>query len=866
MKSIILIFALASSLLYGQATKVTKTDAIVPNASAGTDVTVDTNLVVTGDSTVQGKFEVVNTTLGSKPCPAMTEVQRDAISAPELGDCVTNSDSNSLNVYDGAVWGEIGGGGGISAWLTATEYEIGNIVVESNKIYKALTNHTSGTFATDLAANDWIEISNDATTLTGVVPLANGGTAKNITASNGAVLYSDTDSVELLAPGTAGQILQTNGVAAPTFVNKSISGKAQNVTAVTMEELQVPNNLLTQTDTGKYLNETGNTNLLSNPSFEHATYDTDWTYSGSATKSEETSVIFEGKKAVKIITSANTFDLSQSTTSNASNLGTVNGLVSVRVKTTDSNVSICSLVDGSEDRCVIASQSNAWVDYPIPVVMGATSTGVKVKSSSSSATTYIDKAFVGVMPSNLMPDIAQAQIAGESYFAGTVNCAWARGSTTIGAFTVDTDCPGPTVVRSNIGIWQTTDADLPIQTVNSLPAGDYKATFIFETNMTGAATSAIAINDGTTTCFANAGNYSATASSGQTVSCTFSYTSAANRSFQLYVGSSANSVELINSRTAPAIGIRFLLEYFPPVTKIYADRTDFFIDASIGGASFTQGSTSTPVAPTSGSLDMVLNSGTARIPCSSTNVATGLTCSSGTEQVGVNFIAPKTGVYQFCVSMVANGGGSSFTGRLAITSNSAQTILQTGKAQSGMSSGSNAPFNLCDRFYLQAGEQTMRTFFENNGTMQIEIDRSVSLYERTANIQVSLISSEIVGTFKNIPVVPSAEARVDVFSFSFGTTNATTNCSASPCSYLDQIGAAVTSVTRASTGVYTLVLARTYTKLKCAVGGLLTGGTDAARFTTPLQCASCSSLPFTTANQASTVFDTAGTILCTGTY
>ncbi len=46
--------------------------------------------------------------------------------------------------------------GGFTAWLTATAYVIGDKRVESAKNYTCVLDHTSGTFATDLAANKWI--------------------------------------------------------------------------------------------------------------------------------------------------------------------------------------------------------------------------------------------------------------------------------------------------------------------------------------------------------------------------------------------------------------------------------------------------------------------------------------------------------------------------------------------------------------------------------------------------------------------------------------------------------------------------------------------------------------------------------------
>jgi hypothetical protein len=51
--------------------------------------------------------------------------------------------------------------------------------------------------------------------------LSRGGTGKQITASAGALVYSDADSFELSAVGGAGQLLTSNGAGAPTWANAS---------------------------------------------------------------------------------------------------------------------------------------------------------------------------------------------------------------------------------------------------------------------------------------------------------------------------------------------------------------------------------------------------------------------------------------------------------------------------------------------------------------------------------------------------------------------------------------------------------------------------------------------------------------------
>jgi hypothetical protein len=127
-----------------------------------------------------------------------------------------------------------------------------------------------------------------------------------------------------------------------------------------------------------------------------------------------------------------------------------------------------------------------------------------------------------------------------------------------------------------------------------------------------------------------------------------------------------------------------------------------------------------------------------------------------------------------------------------------------------------------------------------------------------------------VATSIGVPTVPGIVGvgtgeRIDTFSVSYGTTNATTVCSASPCSYLDQIGTAVTSVTRASAGDYTLNLSKTYTKLKCSWASSVKNSTN-TRLGGGFQCSACSTLNFDTVSSAFTQTDSAGTIQCQGTY
>jgi hypothetical protein len=417
----------------------------------------------------------------------MTQVQRDAIVSPQDGSCVYNNDTNVLNIYNGTEWVEVGsgggGGGGIANWETAKFYEVGDVVIESNKIYQCNTQHTSSVFATDIAnwtklvapislttevsgvlpmanggtdkaltpelggivytdggsmeilgagtlgqllksngaaAPEWTTLSVDDATFSGVLSLGKGGTNKSLTASNGAIAYSDADSIELLAPGTAGQILQSNGVGAPSYVNKSISGKNENGSSVTLEEIQVSNNQLTQTDVNKHLLESGNSNILANPSFEHSTVSTSWT-SSAGTLAAESSVVVNGKKSLSVNLSTQALALTQDSTLYAAQFADgVQGLASVRVKTSLSGIKVCSRQAGvtSTTNCVNVQSNGKWGLYKVPMILGATSNGISIHSNGTSltGTVYLDDAFVGAV--DLKQDVDARRLLGTITITG----------------------------------------------------------------------------------------------------------------------------------------------------------------------------------------------------------------------------------------------------------------------------------------------------------------------------------------------------------------------------------------------------------------------------------------------------------------
>ena len=207
-----------------------------PNFNGGTGsatqnfVDLTTTQIVSGTKTFTNKFTVESTTEPSLPCPVMTSTQRDATSAI-TGDCVYNSTTLALNVYNGTIWtavGSGGGGGGIAEWTTSTGYSEDDVIFTDSKIYVALNTHTSGVFATDLGNGEWAELS---------------ASLQDLAAVNGQLLVGNGSGyVSATLTGTLNQVEVTNGAgsitlglpqdiattSSPEFVSATFSGVLTN--------------------------------------------------------------------------------------------------------------------------------------------------------------------------------------------------------------------------------------------------------------------------------------------------------------------------------------------------------------------------------------------------------------------------------------------------------------------------------------------------------------------------------------------------------------------------------------------------------------------------------------------------------------
>lgn len=90
----------------------------------------------------------------------------------------------------------------------------GQLMLKSDTAFEVTLDHAATANRTvtiqDVAGTLYVSGGTD-------VALADGGTNKSITASNGAVVYSDADSLELSAVGSSGQVLRSGGAGAPSW-------------------------------------------------------------------------------------------------------------------------------------------------------------------------------------------------------------------------------------------------------------------------------------------------------------------------------------------------------------------------------------------------------------------------------------------------------------------------------------------------------------------------------------------------------------------------------------------------------------------------------------------------------------------------
>lgn len=535
--------------------------------------------------------------------------------------------------------------------------------------------------------------------------------------------------------------------------------RGQNQTAVQYSNvLQFPNNQVTKIGGINSLVETGNRNILVNPSFEHETFSTSWTSAGTATNSAETSSPLSGKKSFRISATAQTIQVYQDSTLYASVLSGTQGVIRFSASTTnDVDTTVCQRAAGVEltgaNNCVTLVAGGVKRNYEIPVVLSATSNGVEVSAASTTGVTILDD--FEISDSLSLPEVSQAQLVASGFFASTASANLSRTSTSLGAFTTVAAFPGPTY---NINDWgcATTDANKFVVTCSNVPAGRVVFKAYFSTFVGSAANTSFAIFDGTTTATSQAGG-SGTALAPSVVFGDFNYTQGGARSFEPYAASSSSTVTMSVDATGGGGGNpRFEIIYYPPASKIYSQQCQN--------------------NPTS-----CENVFTARLD--------GTTCAliSGSENIaGWITSTSKPGTGHCRVDYSGLG----------------LTVIPNGNVSQVWAGGT--------KFAELLNPTTTTMDFTSSsvaGALTDTVEYHVSITKQGADFKEK---SQITGTFKEVPTTPGYSNPVTYKTMNGGasaTLAAPTVCAATPCVEVEDLNSKWSACTRAGTGVYQCIAA-----------------------------------------------------------
>lgn len=196
---------------------------------------------------------------------------------------------------------------------------------------------------------------------------------------------------------------------------------------------QFPNNQVTNLGGINALVETGNQNILIDPSLEGANNTSAWVFTGGVLTIDNTPI--HGKFNGQVDTTATSLSMTQSSTLYQAQFADgVQGLASMRVRVPTSvttPIYVCSIqngVEGSVDSgCVQVQANGKWGLYKVPFILGGTSNGIALTSKGVSFTNSVewDDAFVGAVDLSATQsfDTTCDTIACETSFAGYVNAA-----------------------------------------------------------------------------------------------------------------------------------------------------------------------------------------------------------------------------------------------------------------------------------------------------------------------------------------------------------------------------------------------------------------------------------------------------------
>ena len=508
-----------------------------------------------------------------------------------------------------------------------------------------------------------------------------------------------------------------------------------------------------------------------------------------------------------------------------------NGVVSCAIKNTGTNPSSAAAThqlmayDGTNEivATTITSSTSTFARTSVNFVFPGSGTITwRIKSvATNEPEIYIDDCVIADAGLFNLSQVNQAQFVGSAVYPNTAGCIWTTTSTVFASFGAVSACPAPTVT----GLANAVDADLPQIAFTSLPPGEYMVIASGHGEGVAGTYYGYTISDGTS----QSGNYVIRQSNagtperaGFTTVGFFSYSTAGARTFRLFGFNNNGSTTTLYNNQLGQNQTEFKVYRFPTTSELAfrPEQVAWYVDANISGANISLGTAAQAdyVSPQNGSLTLTQNAGSiaTQIGCDSTNPPTGTTCAVGVEQPDISFTVPSAGAVRACVSFSYTNGGSgqNVAFQIVETAINSQTIVQEGKSRidtaTGTSSGSsNIPLTLCGTFYFSsAGQKMLRLKYEQLAQSTVPLilaDAAGSLGQRDIHWEVYPISQAIPAPILVGSVTSNSAGAERVERLTFGgNAGATAACTLSPCTISAQSGTWVSSITRNSTGNYTI--------------------------------------------------------------
>lgn len=218
------------------ATLVTTTSATTTFVTA-----ITASITVTASSAPVMARCVLDLTSATSASVATTRVTINAVAGGSVTESLTVATTQHLTVPNQYISASLGPG----TYTVNCDFNrasgSGTVTVAQGSLNAIALQGSSSNGITQLTGALQAGPGSGSQVLSGILPLANGGTNANITAANGAIPYSTASAFALLAPGSLGQVLRSGGAGAPTWtaqtypasttINQLMYSSANNIVA-----------------------------------------------------------------------------------------------------------------------------------------------------------------------------------------------------------------------------------------------------------------------------------------------------------------------------------------------------------------------------------------------------------------------------------------------------------------------------------------------------------------------------------------------------------------------------------------------------------------------------------------------------------